>query len=298
MLISLTKDSDVPLRQQLAEQILFLITTGQMRTGEEMPSVRALARRLHVHHNTVSAAYQDLVRRDWLTRRPGSRLIVGARANGRAEPSTLDELINESIRRAKELGFPLQALQRRVRERLLAEPADHVLVVEDEEGLRAILRKEVIDKLGWTVEGCSWQELRSEPALAIGAQVLAPNHIAEDLKQLVPAHRPAIPVAYSRADEHLETIRNLKQPSIVAVASISESLLKTARSLFAPAIGRKHVFREIPTSGDKRMKVDGVDLVFCDSAVISLVTCRRKVHYQLIPSRCLDDLAAALDPSS
>ena len=213
---------------------MFLITTGQLRTGEGMPSVRALARRLHVHHNTVSEAYQDLVGRDWL-RRHGSRLMVGAPTDGRAEPSSLDELINESIRRAKEMGYSLQALQRRVRERLLAEPADHVLVVEDEEGLREIIRKEILDELAWPVKGCSWQEFRREPGLAIGAQVVAPNHIAEELKELVPAHQPAISIAYSRADDHLHMIGTLKRPSVIAVASISESLLKTARSLFAPA---------------------------------------------------------------
>ena len=76
MQISLTKNSDVPLRQQLAEQIVFLITTGQLSAGEELPSVRALARQVKVHHNTVSEAYQDLVRRNWLTRRRGSRLTV------------------------------------------------------------------------------------------------------------------------------------------------------------------------------------------------------------------------------
>jgi DNA-binding transcriptional MocR family regulator len=52
MNISLNQDSDVPLRQELSEQIVFLITTGELRAGEEMPSVRALARRANVHHNT------------------------------------------------------------------------------------------------------------------------------------------------------------------------------------------------------------------------------------------------------
>ena len=298
MQISLTRSSDVPLRQQLAEQIVFLITTGQLRAGDEMPSVRALARRLHVHHNTVSEAYQDLVGRDWLTRRHGSRLMVGARKDGRAEPTSLDELINESIRRAKEMGYSLQALQRRVRERLLAEPADHVLVVEDEEGLREIIRKEILDELAWPVKGCSWQEFRREPGLAIGAQVVAPNHIAEELKELVPAHQPAISIAYSRADDHLRMIGTLKRPSVIAVASISESLLKTARSLFAPAMGRKHLFQEIRLSQGEQMKVEGPDLVFSDSVAMSLVTCRRKVHYQLIPDNCLGDIGAALTRDS
>src|SRR5579862_8586244 len=104
--ISLSKNSDVPLRQQLAEQIVLLITTGELRSGQQLPSVRALARRAKVHHNTVSEAYQDLVRRKWLTRRRGSRLIVGARSDaGMRSPANLDELINDSIQRAKEMGY-------------------------------------------------------------------------------------------------------------------------------------------------------------------------------------------------
>jgi GntR family transcriptional regulator len=297
MLISLSKNSDVPLRLQLTEQIVFLITTGQLRAGEEMPSVRSLARRLHVHHNTVSDAYQELVRRAWLTGRHGSRLIVRASRNEQLEPASLDELINDSIRRAKDMGYSLQALHRRVRERLLGEPPDHILIVEDEEGLREIIRREILNELTWSVEGCSWQQFRSEPALAVGAQVVAPRHIAEELKQLVPAHRPVISIDYSDADHHLKTIQMLKRPSIVAVVSISESLMKTARSLLAPAIGRKHVFREIPVANDGQMKLDGVDLVFGDSIAIPLVICRRKIHYQLIPPSFLEDLAAALDPN-
>jgi DNA-binding transcriptional regulator YhcF (GntR family) len=49
MQIVLSKDSDVPLRQQLAEQIVFLITTGQLQAGEALPSVRALGRQSKVH---------------------------------------------------------------------------------------------------------------------------------------------------------------------------------------------------------------------------------------------------------
>jgi DNA-binding transcriptional regulator YhcF (GntR family) len=298
MLISLTKDSDVPLRQQLAEQIVFLITTGQLHAGEEMPSVRALARHVKVHHNTVSEAYQDLVRRNWLTGRRGSRLTVGTHSGAALQrPSNLDELINDSIQRAKDMGYSLQALRASVRERLQAQPPDHILVVEQEQGLREVIRQEVREKLGWPVESCSWEAFLREPGLAIGAQVLAPKHIVEDLQPLIPLHRPAISITYSRADEHVERIRKLKQPSIIAFASISESLLKTAQGLFASAIGRKHVFQEVLLSVDERMKLAGVDLAFCDSLAMSLVSCRRKVHYQLVPSDCLEYLAAAVTPA-
>src|ERR1700730_4048374 len=186
MQISISKNSDVPLRQQLAEQIVFLITTGKLESGQQLPSVRALARRLKVHHNTVSEAYQDLVRRAWLTGRRGSHLKVGTRTRDEPErPGDLDELINQSILRAKEMGYSLQALRQRVRERLLAEPPDHILVLEEEAGLRRIIRQEIEQTLAWPVESCSVKEFLAEPGLAIGAQVVAPNHIVAEVKQWV-----------------------------------------------------------------------------------------------------------------
>src|SRR5690349_24600477 len=112
MRILLSKSSDVPVKQQLAEQIVYLITTGELREGEELPSVRALARRVTVHYNTVSEAYQYLVERRWLSRQRGSKLVVGARASSkRKRPSSLDELINRSIQQAKEMGYSLQELR-------------------------------------------------------------------------------------------------------------------------------------------------------------------------------------------
>jgi hypothetical protein len=148
------------------------------------------------------------------------------------------------------------------------------------------------------VDGCSWEQFLKEPGLAIGAQVFAPKHIIEELKPLIPLHRPAVSITYSRADEQVEIIRNLKEPSIIAAVSMSESLLQTARGLFAPAIGRKHVFQEILLSENKKMKLNGVDLAFCDSLAMPLVSCKQKVHYQLIPSDCLEYLATSVIATS
>jgi GntR family transcriptional regulator len=298
MQISLSKNSDVPLRQQLAEQIVFLITTGQLRAGQQLPSVRALARRVKVHHNTVSEAYQDLVRRNWVTRQRGSRLIVGVRKGSSPEsPPSLDELINESILRAKQMGYSLQALTECVRNRLLAEPADHFLFVGEELGLREVIRQEVQEKLGWPVESCSPEQFAKEPGLAVGAQVFAPNHIIGELKSRVPQNRPSISITYSGADHYLELIRNLKKPSIIAAASISESLLKTARSFFAPVIGRRHTFREFLLAQSERVELRGVDIAFCDSLTMRTVSCRRKIHYRLVAPSSFEDLAGALGPA-
>lgn len=295
MQIVLSKKSGVPLRQQLAEQIVFLITTGQLKAGEDLPSVRALARQCKAHHNTVSEAYQDLVRRGWLTRRHGSKLVVGTRSGAPlVKPHDLDELINESIQRARDMGFTLQALRQRVRERLLAQPPDHLLVVEQEQALRKIMQVEIQERLGRPVEGCSLEELMKEPGLAIGAQVLAANHLVEEMKSLVSRSRPAIGIVYSRAIEQVDLIRKLQNPSIVAIASVSESLLKTARSLFAPELGNRHTLNEVLVVQNIPISVGAADLIFCDSISVSIVRSRRKVHYRLIAADCLEHIAASL----
>jgi GntR family transcriptional regulator len=291
MQISLSRNSEVPLRQQLAEQIVIAITTGQLCTGEQMPSVRALARRVKIHHNTVSEAYQDLVRRKWLTRQPGSRLIVGESTKARSgRPASMDELIDESIERAREMGYTLQALTKRVRERLLAQPPDHLLVVSEESGLRELIRAEVREKLGCVVECCSPEEFTANPAKAVGAQIFAPVHVIQALNA-----KFASTITYSKADEHAELIRKLRKPSIIAAVSVSESLLIRARGMFAAAIGRRHTYREVLMPAKGRVDLAGVDLAFCDSLSIARVDCRRKVAYTLVSGACLTQFAAAIE---
>lgn len=297
MNITLSKNSDVPLRRQLAEQMVLLITTGQLREGQQLPSVRALARQLKVHHNTVSEAYQELVQRSWLNRQRGRRLVVGMAGNGEGRlPSTLDEVINESIQRARAMGYSLQELAERVRERLIAQPPDHVLVVEEEPGLRKIIAHEVHETLGCRVQSCTPAKFKESRELAVGAQLFAPGHIIRQIEPLISKERPAVPITYSPASEYADLIRSLKKPSIVAAVSVSESALKTARALFAPVVGRRHTLREILVRQEGPLDLQGVDLAFCDSITMAFAEGRGKLLYRLVSASCLEHLAATLLP--
>jgi DNA-binding transcriptional regulator YhcF (GntR family) len=101
--ISLNQDGEVPLQEQIAEQVVSQITTGKLLPDEELPSVRAL---LKIHYNTVSTAYVALVTRKWLSRRPGSRLRVGA-SSGRPGQN-LDSLIDEAVQQARSVDSQVQ----------------------------------------------------------------------------------------------------------------------------------------------------------------------------------------------
>ena len=298
MQVSLNKDSDVPLHEQLAEQLVFLITTRKLRSGEQLPSVRSFARRLGIHHNTVSKSYQDLVSRGWLKRQAGSRLCVGPARSPRARGSNpdLDELINHTILRAGELGYSLQALRSQVLERLRAQPPDHILVVEPELELRRIMCVEISARVGEHVESCAAEELSGSSELMLGAQVVAPEHIIPLIERFLPSTVPCISLKFAGAEEYLDLIRGLTQPSVIAVASISKTFLKTARGLLAPLVGRRHSMNVLLLSSDHRRSLDGVDVAFCDSATAPLIRCRRKVHYRLISEQCLEDIAVSLTP--
>jgi hypothetical protein len=80
------------------------------------------------------------------------------------------------------------------------------------------------------------------------------------------------------------------------VVSVSASLLKTARSLLAPSIGREHAYQELLLCGDEEADMRGADLVFCDSIAMPSVVSKRKVHYQLISAECMSELGTILTP--
>ena len=297
MQISLSKNSDVPLHRQLAEQIVFLITSGKLKPSQQLASVRSLARQLRVHHNTVSKAYQDLVRRGWLRRQRGSRLYVGLPPEPpRTTPRDLDELINESIRRAREMGYSLQELRARVWERLLAQSPDHILIVEDEAGLRDIIRAELRSKLALPLESCTLEQFCETPDLAVGAQIVALEYALPTLRPLLSHRDSPLSLTVAEADDQVSFIRGLPEPSLIAVVSVSDIFLKTARSLLAPVIGRRHSLRQFKVSGRRRLDLPAVDIALCDSLSLALVRCRRKIHYRLIAADCLSDLAAAAAP--
>jgi len=296
MEIRISRESEVPLRQQLAEHIIYLIATGQLKAGEALPSVRELARRLKIHRNTVSEAYQDLVARTWLVGRRGSRIIV--RSGGEAVQSKrredLDDLINLTIRTSRERGYSLQQLRERVRERLLVQPPDHFLVVEEEPGLRRLLAEEISAELRWPVEGCSRQELRLNPGLVIGALAVAPEYAATDVASLVPKDRPAVSIAFSKADEHLRRIRQLRDPSVVFVVSVSKLFLQAARGVVARELEGRHTLHEILLPIDPTDALKAADLIFADSVALGVIQHPKAIHYRLIADDSLEYLATAM----
>ncbi len=109
MLITLERNSGVPVFRQICEQIRFQVAAGVLRAGTEIPSTRDLGERLGINPMTVSKAYAMLEQEGVLEGR-------GA-ANGRASSAhreKQDELAQRELERllrpaaiaARQLGIP------------------------------------------------------------------------------------------------------------------------------------------------------------------------------------------------
>jgi GntR family transcriptional regulator len=297
MEVHVNKASDVPVRQQVAEQIVLLIVTGRLKAGSPLPSVRELARRLKIHHNTVSEAYQELVRRQWLVRHHGSHLVVRGAKDGMPLGGTLslEDIINQTIRLAREQGYTLQELRRKVREILTEEPPDHILVVAEEPGLRRLLQVEVRQALGWPVEGCSEKELAVKRGLEIGALVAAPAFAILEVEPFVTKKRPPVPLEFGTPDHLIGEVGRLSEPSVIAIVSVSKVCLRAAAGLLAPAICDQHSMVEYLWPLQDSGALNGADLVLCDSLVRAEVTSKRCVAYQLIDEHSIRYLGAAME---
>ena len=246
MQIRIDKQSEVPARDQLRQQIIFLISTGQLLAGTALPSVRELGRRLKIHHNTISRVYSQLAGEGWLLKKRGSRMVVGeAQTRSPIEDfADLDGLIDGAIRLARTRGYSLQQLTGRVRERLLAEPSDHLLLVAPEREFAELIGAEIAEHTGREPDICSASMLQHDPSLAIGAALITPSYHLHKVEPFVSPDRPVVDISFSPADEHIAAIRKLPQSSVVGVVSVSALFLETANGLLAPAIGRRHSFRE------------------------------------------------------
>jgi len=111
----------VPFYRQVIDQILAGIATGALRTGEQLPTVRALAVDLKVNLNTVGKAYKELEIRGVLTTQQGSGTFIAAVKVERDEVERrrkVVQVVDEFLARVAGLGLPPQDLLTELKVRL------------------------------------------------------------------------------------------------------------------------------------------------------------------------------------
>ena len=60
MEIIISSNTSKPIYEQITSQIKAIIMSGELKTGDPIPSMRALAKSIHISVITVQKAYEDL----------------------------------------------------------------------------------------------------------------------------------------------------------------------------------------------------------------------------------------------
>lgn len=106
--------SPTPIYAQIADRIRVAVASGELRPGDDLPSVRTLATRLRVNPATVVQAYRALERESLVEMRQGAGTFIAeldraTRDRGRQDAAR--RLVREMLTEAARLGLSPQDLR-------------------------------------------------------------------------------------------------------------------------------------------------------------------------------------------
>ena len=232
MRIWISKNSEVPIREQLVTQIVLGIVSNDLKIAERLPSTRELARRYDIHANTVSAAYRELARRGWVEFRKGSGVYVLARNDEVLENGVaLDQVISRFFRNLREEGYSLAEIQAGIQRSLSTQRPDHFLLLEPDAELRAILVAEVSAATKARVQGVGPDEIENTTG---GVPLVLYGHMGDYADRL----KPETDVIVLHSASIVESFRGETKPSretLVAIVSRWPEFLRWARTLLVAA---------------------------------------------------------------
>jgi len=101
--IIISNSSDKPIYEQICLQIKSLIMDGSLSAGDPLPSMRALAKDLHISVITVQRAYEDLNRDGFVETVSGKGSFVAAQNRKFIQEEQL-RMADELLQKAAEIG--------------------------------------------------------------------------------------------------------------------------------------------------------------------------------------------------
>lgn len=112
MKLDLDFRSDIPLTNQIAEQIQQQLAKGALKPNDQLPTVRALALDLRVNFNTVARAYRILDEAGVISTQQGRGTYILDQplpgANERLRHESLEALARRYLDEAARRGFSSQ----------------------------------------------------------------------------------------------------------------------------------------------------------------------------------------------
>lgn len=111
--IILSNSSGKPIYEQIADQVKSQILSGTLGAGDALPSMRLLAKELHISVITTKRAYEELEREGFLENIPGKGCFVAPQNREllrEAQLRRVEEFLAQAVDEARKGGFSLEEL--------------------------------------------------------------------------------------------------------------------------------------------------------------------------------------------
>lgn len=226
----ITKNSELPVREQLVRQVVLGILSEDLPAGHKLPSVRALARRHQIHSNTVSAAYHDLLQQGWLELRPGSGVYVRAQQSSGDGPGALDGLLTTLLQSARSHGYEPEDVLQRLEHRVRPRTYEHILIVEPDCAMREILQAELAEHLGIVVQAVEAPNFQDDSQAARTLVVALPTR-AMKVRRGLPDVVLCIPLRLRSVRTSLEEQTRPSPDVVISIVSRSPEIRHWARAM-------------------------------------------------------------------
>ena len=102
-----------PIYKQISDQIKALIMSGELQSGEAIPSIRSMAKSLHISVLTVQKAYDKLQADGFIETTEGKGCFVSAQNQDfylEEQQKKIEEHFNDAIEIARSSGIKLDKL--------------------------------------------------------------------------------------------------------------------------------------------------------------------------------------------
>jgi GntR family transcriptional regulator len=131
MQIHISANDGVPIYLQIVNQVKYLVASGRLAPGEEMPPIRVLSEQLLVNPNTVARAYRELELAGVVTKRRTAGTYVSAAGSPlarRERVRILTERIDALLAEARQMNISTEEIVELLQQRedaMNEQPEEH-----------------------------------------------------------------------------------------------------------------------------------------------------------------------------
>lgn len=292
MKIWLSKNSEIPVRDQLITQITLGIISGDLSVGEKLFSTRELARRFKIHANTVSSAYQKLGERGLIEFKKGSGFYVCEPNQNKPDGATeLDALIADFLKTAQANGFSKDEIKKRLQKWFAVQTPEQFLVIESDKNLREILIEEIKQATNLQVVGTSFEDFQTKHQNT-NAHFAAMVDEKPKIESVLPADKICFFIKARSVSDAMTGETRPSQADLIAVVSGWKKFLVWSKTILVAAqIENDAIISRHTAEKDWKKGLQNASIIICDALTAKEFPDDKRVRlFRLIADLSLQEL--------